>query len=298
IMLAVPARIAGCARRVLCTPPQRDGRAIAAVLVAAELCGIQRVFKVGGAQAIAALAYGTESVPKVAKIFGPGNAWVTAAKQIVAADPAGAAYDLPAGPSEVLVIADDSARAEFVAADLLAQAEHDPRAQALLVTTSKALAQQVAAQVAEQLESRSRQEILRVSIAASRILIVPDLATAIGVSNSYAPEHLIIETRSPRALLDQLQNAGSVFLGSWSPEPMGDYCSGTNHVLPTYGHARAYSGLAVTDFTRRITVQELSPQGLRELGPTAATLARLEGLDAHAAAVELRLEALRREDAA
>jgi histidinol dehydrogenase len=216
----------------------------------------------------------------------------------VAADPAGAAYDLPAGPSEVLVIADDSARAEFVAADLLAQAEHDPRAQALLVTTSKALAQQVAAQVAEQLESRSRQEILRVSIAASRILIVPDLATAIGVSNSYAPEHLIIETRSPRALLDQLQNAGSVFLGSWSPEPMGDYCSGTNHVLPTYGHARAYSGLAVTDFTRRITVQELSPQGLRELGPTAATLARLEGLDAHAAAVELRLEALRREDAA
>ena len=298
IMLAVPARIAGCARRVLCTPPQRDGRASAAVLVAAELCGIPQVFKIGGAQAIAALAYGTSSVPKVAKIFGPGNAWVTAAKQIVAADPAGAAYDLPAGPSEVLVIADDSARAEFVAADLLAQAEHDPRAQALLVTTSKPLAHQVAAQVVEQLESRSRLEILRQSIAASRILIVPDLATAIDVSNSYAPEHLIIETRLPRALLEQVQNAGSVFLGSWSPEPLGDYCSGTNHVLPTYGHARAYSGLSVSDFTRRITVQELSPQGLRDLGPTAATLARLEGLDAHAAAVELRLEALGREDAA
>ena len=298
IMLAVPARIAGCARRVLCTPPQRDGHASAAVLVAAEMCGIAQVFKVGGAQAIAALAYGTASVPKVAKIFGPGNAWVTAAKQIVAADPAGAALDLPAGPSEVLVIADDSARAEFVAADLLAQAEHDARAQAILVTTSRALAQQVSAQVAEQLEARSRLEILRQSIAASRILIVPDLATAIGVSNSYAPEHLIIETRAPRALLEQVQNAGSVFLGHWSPEPMGDYCSGTNHVLPTYGHARAYSGLSVTDFTRRITVQELTPQGLRDLGPTAATLARLEGLDAHAAAVELRLAALGREDAA
>jgi histidinol dehydrogenase len=298
VMLAVPARIAGCAHRVLCTPPQRDARASAAVLVAAELCGIQQVFKIGGAQAIAALAYGTASVPKVAKIFGPGNAWVTAAKQLVAADPAGAALDLPAGPSEVLVIADDSARADFVAADLLAQAEHDPRAQALLVTTSIGLAQQVALQVAEQLQSRSRLAILRQSIAASRILLVQDLATAIELSNSYAPEHLIIETRAPRALLDRLQNAGSVFLGNWSPEPLGDYCSGTNHVLPTYGHARAYSGLSVTDFTRRITVQELSPQGLRELGPTAATLARLEGLDGHAAAVELRLEALRREAAA
>jgi len=298
IMLAVPARIAGCARRVLCTPPQRDGRASAAVLVAAELCGIGQVFKIGGAQAIAALAYGTESVPKVAKIFGPGNAWVTAAKQLVAADPAGAALDLPAGPSEVLVIADDSARAQFVAADLLAQAEHDPHAQALLVTTSRMLAQAVASQVLEQLQQRSRGEILRHSIAASRILIVPDLAVALEVSNRYAPEHLLLQTRAPRALLEQVQNAGSVFIGTWSPEPIGDYCSGTNHVLPTYGHARAYSGLSVNDFTRRITVQELSAQGLRELGPTAATLARLEGLDAHAAAVDLRLEALRREVAA
>jgi len=293
VMLAVPARIAGCARRVLCTPPQRDGRASAAVLVAATLCGIEQVFKLGGAQAIAALAYGTSSVPKVSKIFGPGNAWVTAAKQIVAADPGGAALDLPAGPSEVLVIADDSARADFVAADLLAQAEHDPSAQALLVTTSGRLAQQVAATIIQQLPRLSRQAILQQSMAASRILIVPDLATAIAISEVYAPEHLLIQTQAPRTVLERIHNAGSVFLGNWSPEPLGDYCSGTNHVLPTYGYARAYSGLSVLDFTRRMTVQELSTQGLRELGPTAATLARLEGLDAHAAAVELRLEALR-----
>ena len=298
LMLAVPARIAGCPRRVLCTPPQRDGRASAAVLVAAALCGIGQVFKVGGAQAIGALAYGTETVPKVAKIFGPGNAWVTAAKQLVAADPHGAALDMPAGPSEVLVIADDSARAAFVAADLLAQAEHDARAQAILVTTSRTLAQQVSAQVAQQLELRSRREILRQSVAACRIIVVPDLSTALAVSNRYAPEHLLIQTRAPRVLLEQVHNAGSVFIGPWSPEPMGDYCSGTNHVLPTYGHARAYSGLSVSDFLHRITVQELTPDGLRDLGPTAATLARLEGLDAHAAAVDLRLEALRREDAA
>ena len=298
IMLAVPARIAGCGRRVLCTPPQRDGGANAAVLVAAELCGIEQVYKVGGAQAIAALAYGTASVPKVDKIFGPGNAWVTAAKQLVAADPAGAALDMPAGPSEVLVIADDSARADFVAADLLAQAEHDPRSQAILVTTSRALAQQVAAEVAGQLPARARGSILEQSLESARILIVPDLPAAIDVSEAYAPEHLIIQTRAPRALLEQVHNAGSVFLGCWSPEPMGDYCSGTNHVLPTYGHARTYSGLSVTDFTRRMTVQELSADGLRALGPTATTLAQLEGLDAHAAAVELRLQALRRENAA
>jgi histidinol dehydrogenase len=298
IMLAVPAGIAGCPQRVLCTPPQRNGLASAAVLVAAQLCGVEQVFKIGGAQAIAALAYGTQTVPKVAKIFGPGNAWVTAAKQLVAADPAGAALDMPAGPSEVLVIADDSARAEFVAADLLAQAEHDALAQALLVTTSRTLAQQVVAAVERQMQALSRLEILRQSIAAARVLIVPDLETAVAVSDAYAPEHLIIQTRAPRALLEAVHHAGSVFLGSWSPEPMGDYCSGTNHVLPTYGYARAYSGLSVLDFTRRMTVQELSTQGLRDLGPTAATLARLEGLDAHAAAVELRLESLRRERAA
>jgi histidinol dehydrogenase len=298
IMLAVPARIAGCALRVLCTPPQCSGLASPAVLVAAQLCGIGQVFKIGGAQAIAAMAYGSGGVPKVAKIFGPGNAWVTAAKQLVAADAHGAAFDLPAGPSEVLVIADDSARAEFVAADLLAQAEHDVMSQALLITTSAKLALQVAEAVRAQLLTLSRGAILQQSVANSRILIVPSLDDAVAVSDSYAPEHLIIQTRSPRALLERVQHAGSVFLGSWSPEPMGDYCSGTNHVLPTYGYARAYSGLSVQDFTRRMTVQELTGDGLRELGPTASTLARLEGLDAHAAAVDLRLTALRRECAA
>jgi histidinol dehydrogenase len=292
-MLAVPARLAGCPQRVLCTPPLRDGFASAAVLVAARLCGIGQVFKVGGAQAIAALAYGTQSVPKVAKIFGPGNAWVTAAKQLVAADPDGAALDMPAGPSEVLVIADESARAEFIASDLLGQAEHDPRSQALLVTPSRELAQAVAAAVQRQLPALSRTQILQHSLAASRILLVSDLTQALEVSNAYAPEHLIIDTRSPRALLDRVTNAGSVFLGAWSPVTMGDYCSGTNHVLPTYGYARAYSGLSVLDFTRRMTVQELQPEGLRALGPTASTLAQLEGLDAHVATVALRLEALR-----
>ena len=292
-MLAVPARLAGCPQRVLCTPPLRDGFASAAVLVAARLCGIDQVFKVGGAQAIAALAYGTQSVPKVAKIFGPGNAWVTAAKQRVAADPDGAALDMPAGPSEVLVIADESARADFIASDLLGQAEHDPRSQALLVTPSRELAQRVAAAVERQLPALSRTQILSHSLAASRILLVSDLGQALEVSNTYAPEHLIIDTRSPRALLDRVTNAGSVFLGAWSPVTMGDYCSGTNHVLPTYGYARAYSGLAVLDFTRRMTVQELQPEGLRALGPTASTLAQLEGLDAHVATVALRLEALR-----
>jgi histidinol dehydrogenase len=292
IMLAVPARLAGCPQRVLCTPPARDGGANPAVLVAAQLCGIDTVFKVGGAQAIAALAYGSTSIPKVDKIFGPGNAWVTAAKQQVAADPDGAAVDMPAGPSEVLVIADDSARPAFVAADLLAQAEHDPQSQAILLTPSPRLASEVLAEVARQMALLSRHAILVQSIAASRCIVVPDLATAIQVCNDYAPEHLLLQIRQPRASLSQIRNAGSIFLGDWSPEPLGDYCSGTNHVLPTYGYARAYSGLSLLDFSKRITVQELTPDGLRDLGPVAATLAHLEGLDAHAAAVECRLAAL------
>jgi histidinol dehydrogenase len=294
IMLAVPARLAGCPQRTLCTPPTRAGTAHPAVLVAAQLCGIDTVFKVGGAQAIAALAYGTASIAKVDKIFGPGNAWVTAAKQHVAADPEGAAVDMPAGPSEVLVIADDSARPEFVAADLLAQAEHDPQSQAILVTASAKLAGEVAAEVDRQMATLSRHAILVKSIAASRCIVVPDLATAIQVSNDYAPEHLLLQIREPRTALGLIRNAGSIFLGEWSPEPMGDYCSGTNHVLPTYGYARAYSGLSLVDFNKRITVQELSADGLRDLGPVAATLAHLEGLDAHAAAVERRLAALER----
>ena len=292
IMLAIPAALVGCPKRVLCTPPGPDGKANAAVLVAARLCGIDTVFKVGGAQAIAAMAYGTESVPKVDKIYGPGTALTTAAKQLVAADPAGAACDMPAGPSEVLVIADGEANAEFVAADLLAQAEHDTRAQAVLVTDSAALARAANEALIRQATQLSRGAILEESTRNCRAIVVKDLATALAVSNDYAPEHLIIQTRDSRALLDGVVNAGSVFLGAWSPEPMGDYCSGTNHVLPTYGYARAYSGLSVADFQKRITVQELTPAGLSLLGPVAEILARLEGLDAHANAVTVRLQAL------
>jgi histidinol dehydrogenase len=292
IMVSVPAALAGCPGRVLCTPPAADGRANAAVLVAARRCGVTQVFKAGGAQAVAAMAYGTASVPKVDKIFGPGTALTTAAKQIVAADPEGAACDLPAGPSEVLVIADDGANPAFVAADLLAQAEHDVRAQAVLVTDSARLAAAVAIEFGRQRASLSRKAILQESVANCRIIVVPDLLTALAVSNDYAPEHLIVQTREPRALLDGIANAGSVFLGPWSPESMGDYCSGTNHVLPTYGYARAYSGLSMTDFQKRVTVQELSAEGIRGLGPVAETLAMLEGLDAHARAVTIRLESL------
>ncbi len=292
VMLAVPARLAGCPRRVLCTPPDRTGKAHPAVLLTAQLCGIDQVFKIGGAQAIAALAYGTETLPKVEKIFGPGNAWVTAAKQAVAADPLGAACDMPAGPSEVMVIADESASAEFVAADLLAQAEHDVNAQSILVTPSAPLAEAVSSAVDRQANTLARRAILDRSLAASRCIVVADLATALEVANAYAAEHLILQVRAPRALLAGVTSAGSVFLGAWSPEPMGDYCSGTNHVLPTYGYARTYSGLSVLDYLKRITVQELTPAGLRELGPTAVTLARLEGLDAHAAAVTRRLDRL------
>jgi len=292
IMLSVPAAIAGCPVRVLCTPPMRSGAADPAVLVAARKAGVTQVFKVGGAQAIAAMAYGTASIPKCDKLFGPGNAWVTAAKLLVANDAEGAAADLPAGVSEVLVIADDSARADFVAADLLAQAEHSPEAQALLVTNSKSLAQLVAEQVQLQMQSLSRGEILRESVANLRLIVVDSLEKAFEVSNDYAPEHLILEIRDARSSLSRVSAAGAVFLGSWSPESMGDYCSGPNHTLPTYGYAKAYSGLGLEDFQKRITVQELSADGLKGLGPTAQILAGLEGLDAHAAAVTIRLDAL------
>jgi histidinol dehydrogenase len=292
IMLAIPARIAGCARCVLCTPPRSDGTAHPAILTAAQLCGIDTVFMIGGAQAIAALAYGTGTIPRVDKIFGPGNAWVTAAKRLVAADPVGAACDLPAGPSEVMVLADDSARADFVAADLLAQAEHDVLSQAILVTDSAALAEAVSAQIAIQLPQLSRTQILRRSLESCRALVVAKLDTAVEIANRYAPEHLILQLRNPRRTLARIDNAGAVFLGPWSPETLGDYCSGTNHVLPTYGHARALSGLTLRDFLKSISVQELTAAGLRCLGPTAVNLAALEGLDAHARAVTLRLNAL------
>jgi histidinol dehydrogenase len=292
IMLAVPAAIAGCPTRLICTPPARDGAAHPAIVVAARKAGIDAVYKVGGAQAVAAMAYGTASIPKCDKIFGPGNAWVTAAKLMVAQDSQGAAADLPAGPTEVLVIADTSARAGFIAADLLAQAEHSPDAQAILLTCSEELAHEVAREIARQVPRLSRGAILQQSLGSLRLVVVDSLESAFAIANDYAPEHLLLEIRDARAWLPKVSAAGAVFLGHWSPESMGDYCSGPNHTLPTYGYARAYSGLSLEDFQKRITVQELTPEGIRGLGPTAKTLANLEGLDAHAAAVNIRLEAL------
>ena len=291
LMLGVPARLAGCGTRLLCSPPQADGRVHPAVLYAARVCRVQRVFKLGGAQAVAALAYGTETVPKVDKIFGPGNTWVTEAKAQVDRDPAGAARDYPAGPSEVLVIADANANAAFVASDLLSQAEHGVDSQVLLLTTSAELAASVAAEIEKQKARLTRRAIVDGAMVSSSAIVVPDLATAFEIANRYAPEHLILQIENPRDWLLQVRNAGSVFLGPWTPESVGDYCSGTNHVLPTYGFARRYSSLGVTDFLRSMTVQELSFEGLSTIGPVAVTLAELEGLDAHAWAVKERLQA-------
>ncbi len=291
LMLGVPARIAGCKTRILCSPPQKSGRVDAAVLYAARVAGVQRVFKLGGAQAIAAMAYGTKSVPKVDKIFGPGNTWVTEAKAQVDRDPAGAARDYPAGPSEVLVIADDNANPAFVASDLLSQAEHGADSQVLLLTTSKKLAKAVVAAVATQKARLKRGKLVEGALEHSSVIVVADLDTAFKISNRYAPEHLILQIDKPRSWLKKVTAAGSVFLGPWTPESVGDYCSGTNHVLPTYGFARRYSSLGVADFLRSMTVQELSLDGLRAIGPIATTLAALEGLDAHAWAVNERLAA-------
>jgi histidinol dehydrogenase len=289
VMLAVPAVIAGCGTRIVCTPPRPDGQADPAVVVASVRAGVTDIFKIGGAQAVAAMAYGTASVPKVDKIFGPGNAWVTCAKSLVSADPDGAAIDMPAGPSEVLVIADETASAEFVASDLLSQAEHGVDSQVVLVTTSESLADAVEKQVEEQLRTLSRAEIALGSLQHARALIVDDLEMAVAVSNQYAPEHLILQCRDARGLVAAINNAGSVFVGEWTPESVGDYCSGTNHVLPTYGYARSYSGLSVDQFMRGMTVQELTRDGLAGLSEAVVTLAGLEGLDAHAAAVTRRL---------
>ncbi len=291
IMLAVPAAIAGCETCVLCTPPRPDGLAHPAVVAAASRAGITDIFKVGGAQAIAAMAYGTETLPRVTKIFGPGNAWVTAAKALVSGDPGGAAIDLPAGPSEVLVIGDASASAEFVAADLLSQAEHGVDSQVLFVTDCELLADAVRTETQRQLAGLPRRDIAAQAIANSRIVIVDTIAAAIDVSNQYAPEHLILQIAEARSYLNKIRNAGSVFVGRWTPESVGDYCSGTNHVLPTYGYGKAYSGLGVDQFMRQMTVQELTRDGLGKLGDAVVSLARLEGLDAHAAAVTRRLAA-------
>lgn len=292
LMIGVPAKLAGCSLRVLCCPPRPDGLIDAAVLHAARLTGVDRVFKVGGAQAIAAMAYGTRTIPKVDKIFGPGNAWVTEAKTQVDLDPDGAARDYPAGPSEVLVIGDETANPEFVAADLLSQAEHGTDSQSILVTTSESLADAVIPAIRSQTESLSRRRIIEQSIAHAAVIVAPNTETAIGIANRYAPEHLILQIADPRRWLDHIESAGSVFLGPWTPESVGDYCSGTNHVLPTYGYARRYSSLGLTDFLRSMTVQELTSSGLETIGPVATTLAETEGLDAHARAVTLRLEAI------
>ncbi len=290
LMLGVPARLAGCREVVLCTPPRKDGSADPAVLVAARLTGVHRVFKIGGAQAIAAMAYGTGSVPACDKLFGPGNSFVTEAKQQVAQTGA-AAIDMPAGPSEVLVIADAGANPAFVAADLLSQAEHGPDSQVLLLSDDAALIAAVAMEVERQLAALEREDIARQALASSRLIRVESIQQAFTISNRYAPEHLILALREPRHWLEQVEAAGSVFLGDYTPEALGDYCSGTNHVLPTAGAARAYSGVSVASFQNQISVQAASAEGIAAIGPCALTLARAEGLGAHANAVAVRLEA-------
>ncbi|HEX7325171.1 MAG TPA: histidinol dehydrogenase [Rhodanobacteraceae bacterium] len=292
MMLAIPARLAGCAEIALCTPPQASGACDAAVLFAAHALGVTRVFKAGGAQAIAAMAYGTASIPRCDKLFGPGNAFVTEAKLQVAADPNGAAIDMPAGPSEVLVIADAAANPRFVAADLLSQAEHGPDSQVLLVSDAPNLIKAVEREVEAQCATLPRAAIARRALANSRLIQVDTLATAFAVSNRYGAEHLIVQVVEPRHWLSAIQCAGSVFLGAWTPESLGDYCSGSNHVLPTYGWAHSCSGLSVASFQKQLTVQACSANGLREIGPCAAVLARAEGLDAHHRAVTLRIAAL------
>ena len=292
LMLGVPARIAGCPDIVLCSPARADGSCDEAVLFAARTVGVHRVFKLGGAQAIAAMAYGTESVPRCDKLFGPGNAWVTEAKLQVSSDPEGAAIDMPAGPSEVLVIADAEANVAFVAADLLSQAEHGPDSQVVLVSPSADLLDKVAAEVDRQCAQLPRGAIAEQALAQSRLIEVSSLAQALEVSNRYAPEHLILQVRGARELVAGVESAGSVFVGAWTPESVGDYCSGSNHVLPTYGYARSYSGVSVASYQKQITVQELDPNGLRAIGPCTATLAAAEQLEAHRRAVTLRLAAL------
>ena len=288
LMLAVPAAVAMCKEVVLCTPPGKDGKVNPAILFAADLCGVKRIFKVGGAQAIAAMTYGTASVPKVDKIFGPGNAYVTAAKQL--ASLAGVAIDMPAGPSEVEVLADESCVPAFVAADLLSQAEHGPDSQAMLVTTSAAVAEAVAAEVEKQLAALPRKEIATKSIANSRIIVLADKQDCIDFTNAYGPEHLIIAMKGVPTL--SVSNAGSIFVGNYSCESAGDYASGTNHTLPTMGCVRAYSSLCVDSFQRKMTVQTITPRGIRSIGRTVELMAEAEHLDAHARAMTLRIQAV------
>lgn len=290
LMLAVPARLAGCREIVLCTPPDREGRVNPAILYAARLAGVHRIFKAGGVQAIGAMAYGTETVPKVYKIFGPGNQYVMAAKQQVSLHEV--AIDMPAGPSEVLIVADEKANPVFVAADLLSQAEHGADSQVLLVTTSDRMLERVREEVQVQLEKLPRRELAVRSLEHSKLILVHSMEEAMELANAYAPEHLILEVEDCTSLSEKVVNAGSVFMGAYTPESAGDYASGTNHTLPTSGYARAYSGVNLDSFVRKITFQELSPEGIRNIGPAIEKLASGEQLDAHKNAVTLRLLSL------
>ena len=290
LMLAVPARIAGCGEIVLCTPPGKDGKVHPAILFAAEVAGVSRIFKAGGIQAIAAMAYGTESVPKVYKIFGPGNQYVTAAKQLVSLKDV--AIDMPAGPSEVEVIADETANPDFIAADFLSQAEHGADSQAILVTASEAIVEPVVKAIREQVERLPRKEITEKALSHSRVIVLRNQEEVIDFTNQYAPEHLIIQTRDFASIAERIENAGSVFLGPYTPESAGDYASGANHTLPTNGYAKAYSGVNLDSFIKKITFQEITADGIRALGDTIRTMAANERLEAHRNAVTIRLNTL------
>lgn len=287
LMLAVPARIAGCREIILCTPPSKDGSINPAILFAANLCGVTKIYKVGGVQAIAAMTYGTASIPKVFKIYGPGNQYVTAAKQLVQQQ--GVSIDMPAGPSEVLVIADETAVPEFIAADLLSQAEHGPDSQVLLTTTSETLAEKVNEAINDQLKNLPRKEIATKALQNSKTVVTNSLDEAIKLSNLYAPEHLILSCENAEEISGKITNAGSVFIGNYSPESAGDYASGTNHTLPTNGYAAMYSGVSLDSFIKKITFQHLTKSGLNNIGNTVMVMAAAEGLDAHKNAVAIRL---------
>ncbi|MGL4780285.1 MAG: histidinol dehydrogenase [Bacteroidales bacterium] len=290
LMLAIPAQIAGCKDIILCTPPDQQGRIHPAILFAARICGVHKIYKVGGAQAIAAMAYGTETIPKVNKIFGPGNSFVTLAKQIVSTNQV--AIDMPAGPSEVLIMADETANASFIAADLLSQAEHGNDSQTILVTNSRKLAGEVLAELNKQVELLPRCCYAKNSLSFSKAFVFDSTEEMIAFSNDYAPEHLIIAMKNTHEIAEQIDSAGSVFLGNWTPESAGDYASGTNHTLPTSGWAQAFSGVNLDSFIKKITFQEITPAGLAQLGPTIETMAKAEGLDAHSNAVTIRLKEL------
>ena len=290
LMLAIPAKIAGCNEIVLCTPPNKEGKIHPAILFAAKVAGVSKIIKAGGIQAIAAMAYGTETVPKVYKIFGPGNQYVTAAKQLVSLKEV--AIDMPAGPSEVEVIADASANPEFIAADFLSQAEHGPDSQAILVTSAEGIVGNVIKAVQDQLELLPRKGITEKALTHSRIIVLKDEAEVISFTNQYAPEHLIIQTADYASIAEQITNAGSVFMGAYTPESAGDYASGTNHTLPTNGYARSYSGVNLDSFIKKITFQEITPEGIKNLGNTIELMAAGEQLDAHRNAVTVRLNTL------